>query len=268
LAATVCRADPRTKPHKRADALIALAAGQTTMLCGCGAEDCPARDAGFDIGEAAPAPIVIHLLAEAATVTAGSDAPGYLPGHGTIPAADIRTLATRAQLRPLARPQDLRAEPRYHPSVALAAFVKARDLGCRFPGCDKPAEVCDIDHTIPWSAGGPTHPSNLKLLCRLHHLTKTFWTAWHDVQQPDGTVIWTSPSGRTYTTTPGGALFFPQLAVPTEELNIVVRQRDSDEVRTAKMPTRRRSRAAERAARIRWERGLNQARMNADPPPF
>jgi hypothetical protein len=28
-----------------------------------------------------------------------------------------------------------------------------------------------------------------------------------------GTVIWTSLSGRTYTTTPTGALFFPQLAV-------------------------------------------------------
>ena len=128
--------------------------------------------------------------------------------------------------------------------MALAAFVKARDLSCRFPGCDKPAEVCDIDHTIPWSTGGPTHPSNLKLLCRGHHLTKTFWTTWHDVQQPDGTVIWTSPSGRTYTTTPGGALFFPQLGAPTEEFDTVVRQRDSGESRTEMMPTRRRSRAA------------------------
>jgi hypothetical protein len=267
LITTVCRADPRTKPQKRADALIALAAGQTAMPCGCGAPDCPARDTGCDSAQAAPAPIVIHLLAEAATITGDSDAPGFLPGHGAIPAADVRTLATRAQLRPLARPQDLRAEPQYHPSVALAAFVKARDLGCRFPGCDKPAEVCDIDHTIPWSAGGPTHPSNLKLLCRLHHLTKTFWTAWQDVQHPDATVIWTSPSGRTYTTTPGGALFFPQLAVPTESITHTFDRPDSTG-RTQRMPTRRRSRADERAARIRWERGLNQARMNADPPPF
>ena len=267
LIATVCRADPRTKPQKRADALIALSAGQTAMPCECGGQDCPARDTGCDIAAAAPAPIVIHLLAEAATITGDSDAPAYLPGHGAIPAADVRTLAARAQLRPLARPQDLRAEPRYHPSVALAAFVKARDLSCRFPGCDKPAELCDIDHTIPWSAGGPTHPSNLKLLCRLHHLTKTFWTAWHDVQQPDGTVTWTSPSGRTYTTTPGGALFFPQLAVPTESITQTFERPDSTG-RTQRMPTRRRSRADERAARIRWERGVNQARMNADPPPF
>ncbi|MBY0389167.1 MAG: hypothetical protein K2X56_13950, partial [Mycobacterium pseudokansasii] len=32
---------------------------------------------------------------------------------------------------------------------------------------------------------------------------KTFWTARKYVQLPDGTVIWTAPNGRTYTTRPG-----------------------------------------------------------------
>jgi hypothetical protein len=35
-----------------------------------------------------------------------------------------------------------------------------------------PAEACDIDHTIPYPLG-PTHPSNLKLLCRFPHLLHT-----------------------------------------------------------------------------------------------
>jgi hypothetical protein len=64
--------------------------------------------------------------------------------------------------------------------------------------------VCDIDHTIPYPAG-PTHPSNLKLLCRFHHLLKTFYAGargWADRQLPDGTVIWTAPSGQVYTTKP------------------------------------------------------------------
>lgn len=164
LAATVCRSDPRTKPQQRADALVAMSGGQSALVCGCGAADCPARDA-----EAVPGQIVIHLLAEADTVDGTSDAPGYLPGHGAIPAETVRDLAARARLRPLGAVSRLTAEPRYQPSVALADFIKARDLCCRFPGCDKPAEVCDIDHTIPWGAGGPTHPSNLKLLCRVHH---------------------------------------------------------------------------------------------------
>jgi hypothetical protein len=34
------------------------------------------------------------------------------------------------------------------------------------------------------------------------------------------------------------------------------------------MPTRQRTRAQDRAARIAWERGINEARMAADPPPF
>jgi hypothetical protein len=34
------------------------------------------------------------------------------------------------------------------------------------------------------------------------------------------------------------------------------------------MPTRKRTRAAERAARITWERGLNESWILANPPPF
>jgi hypothetical protein len=79
-------------------------------------------------------------------------------------------------------------EAGYTPSAKLAEFVRCRDLTCRAPGCDRPAESCDIDHSIPFGDGGVTHPSNLKCLCRLHHLLKTFW-GWRDKQLPDGTVI-------------------------------------------------------------------------------
>ena len=55
---------------------------------------------------------------------------------------------------------------------------------------------------------------------RCRHLLKTFWIGaggWADRQLSDGTVVWTAPSGQTYTTTPAGAEFFPQLGVPTGE---------------------------------------------------
>ena len=58
---------------------------------------------------------------------------------------------------------------------------------------------------------------------RCHHLLKTFWTGmggWADKQSPDGTVEWRSPSGHTYTTKPGGSLFFPILATRTGEAAI------------------------------------------------
>ncbi|HTH84555.1 MAG TPA: hypothetical protein VMB28_04155 [Mycobacterium sp.] len=33
-------------------------------------------------------------------------------------------------------------------------------------------------------------------------------------QHPDGTIVWTTPTGRIHTTTSAGARFFPQLAAP------------------------------------------------------
>ncbi|MGY4710251.1 DUF222 domain-containing protein [Mycolicibacterium sp. CBM1] len=260
LAASVCRDDPRTKRQRRADALAALAIGNTAMMCECGSDTCPVRADGVEPGQ-----IVIHLLAETAS------APALLPGYGTIPAETVRALAVRAKLRPIIDGKKLSAEPRYRPSTALSEFIRCRDLTCRFPGCDCPAEFADIDHTVPYPFG-PTHPSNLKLLCRVHHLLKTFHTGpkgWRDTQQPDGTVIWTSPSGRIYTTKPGGALLFPKFFTPTEKLalpdtaSLHLRPR-----RGVMMPVRRQTRTQERAARIRWERECNEAKTTADPPPF
>jgi hypothetical protein len=267
LAATVCRDDPRTTRQRRSDAVGALVAGTATMKCDCGCDQCPA----YADGDNEPGQIVIHLLAEAETVTGDRNTPALLPGYGAIPAETVRTLATRAKLRPVIGGKEVTTEPHYRPSTALAEFIRCRDLTCRFPGCDRPAATADIDHTVPYPLG-PTHPSNLKLLCRLHHLLKTFYAGpggWSDRQLPDGTVIWTSPSGHTYTTKPGGTLFFPKVFTPTAELNLPdVSTQPRGPGRGLMMPVRRRTRATERADRIRWERGLNQARAAAHPPPF
>jgi Domain of unknown function (DUF222) len=278
LAATVCPGDPRTKAQRRADALSALAARATAMACACGAPDCPADKQDATVGD-----VVVHVLADAATVSGDSAAPGYVPGFGGLSAEAVRQLATSAKLRPVVHPKDCAPEPRYRPSAALADFIRCRDLTCRFPGCDRPAEYADIDHTVPWPLG-PTHPSNLKLLCRIHHLLKTFYSGpngWRDRQEPDGTVVWTSPTGHTYATKPGGSLFFPALAVPTGELVLPTWTPPNVANRGLMMPARRRTRAADRATRINWERGINEARIAAeaareaariaacnDPPPF
>ncbi|WP_197420439.1 HNH endonuclease signature motif containing protein, partial [Mycobacterium sp. NAZ190054] len=174
-------------------------------------------------------------------------------------------------------------EPQYRPSARLAAFVRARDLFCRFPGCTVPAERCDIDHVVPWPYG-PTHASNLNCKCRSHHLAKTFGDGWRDEQLPDGTVIWTTPAGKRYTTVPGSRLFFPAWDTSTAELP-PMSQPPPDPGRTAKMPRRGRTRAAENTARIKAERDYNAAQRaleqhrapaaerpppdyGDDPPPF
>jgi hypothetical protein len=95
-------------------------------------------------------------------------APAYVIGGGILPAPLLAATLERATVREVRHPGDAPPEGRYVPSRALAEFVRCRDLTCRFPECDKPADVCDVDHTVPYPVG-PTHASNLKCLCRFHH---------------------------------------------------------------------------------------------------
>ena len=83
----------------------------------------------------------------------------------------------------------------YRPPAALATFVSARDRVCQF--CNQPAYRCDLDHRIPWATGGTTSAANLGPLCRRHHRAKDRG-AWQLDRQPDGTITWTSPTGKRY----------------------------------------------------------------------
>ncbi|ULN50996.2 HNH endonuclease [Mycolicibacterium goodii] len=192
-----------------------------------------------------------------------------------LPAYALAEIINAATVRPVFHPGDAPPQDRYTPSRALADYVRCRDLICRFPGCDKPADRCDIDHTVPYPAG-PTHASNLKCLCRFHHLLKTFWIGpggWSDRQHPDGTVVWTSPSGQQYTTVPESSRRFSiaELAQPTGQLHLPTTAALSDPaLRGLTMPTRRRTRAHNTARAIAAERKLNDDLVaeHHKPPPF
>ncbi|WNG88801.1 DUF222 domain-containing protein [Mycobacterium sp. ITM-2016-00317] len=193
--------------------------------------------------------------------------PAYIFGAGLTPTRLLAQMCEGARIRPLIHPGMSGPEPRYTPSRALAEFIRCRDLTCRFPGCDAPATLADIDHTVPYPLG-PTHASNLKALCRFHHLLKTFWTGatgWRDRQYPDGTVVWTAPTGHTYTTHPGSRLLFPALCTPTGTLwtGDPPEQVISDH-RGAMMPRRRNTRAHNRARSIEAERRRNRKQRAPD----
>jgi hypothetical protein len=294
MAHAVCDDDPRTIAQRRADALGALAAGSDTLACTCGHPDCPA--AADDDKRASG--VLIHVVAEESALDASPDphmsgerpsrpvtgdtpliealtpepepevpAPSpvkpptaLIVGGGVVPTPLLAELIRNgAKIQPVHHPGDEAPEPHYRPSAALEKFIRIRDLTCRFPNCDRPAEFCDIDHTTPYPLGA-THPSNLKCLCRKHHLLKTFWTGvdgWADQQLPDGTVIWTAPSGKTYTTHPGSRLFLPSWQIATGDLPKVAATQSVIGDRGVMMPKRRRTRAAERAFRIKTERALN-----------
>jgi hypothetical protein len=200
--------------------------------------------------------------------------PAFVIGAGVMPAPLLAAIVERATVREIVHPGDAPPEAHYRPSRALADFVRCRDLTCRWPGCDKPAYDCDVDHTVPWPVG-PTHASNIKCYCRFHHLLKTFYCGvggWRERQLPDGTVILTAPTGHTYPTKPGSVQLFPTLCQPTATLwapgeePTVPPSGD----RAVMMPRRRRTRAENLARRIEAERKLNDeyvAERNR-PPPF
>ena len=92
-------------------------------------------------------------------------------------------------------------EPGYTLSPRLRHLIAARTVYCCAPGCRRPAARCDFDHTIAYQAGGRSCECNVRPLCRRHHRCKQA-PGWA-LQQPDpGTMIWTTPAGRTYTTGP------------------------------------------------------------------
>ncbi|WP_083292231.1 HNH endonuclease signature motif containing protein [Arthrobacter sp. SW1] len=93
------------------------------------------------------------------------------------------------------------AVDRYRPSEDLKRLLTARDSRCRFPGCGIPARDLDLDHTHDAAHGGPTETGNLAGLCRRHHVLKHH-SRWAVKQTGNGTLEWTSLTGRNYTDKP------------------------------------------------------------------
>jgi hypothetical protein len=283
MAQAVCEADTRTLDQRRSDALGAIGHGADRLVCQCGRPDCDAAGAQLST-------VVVHVITHEGSLS--DDAPVQLDGEeprrpwpgepltteppsgpvdtppaalmggGMLPAPLLAAkIAGTAKIVPIVHPGNTGPQPRYIPSAVLATFIRCRDMTCRFPGCDEPAQVCDIDHTIAYPAG-PTQASNLKCLCRKHHLLKTFWE-WHDQQAPDGSIVWTSPNGERYTTRPGSQLLFPSLCRPTAA--VATRPTpDTSTNRGLAMPRRKATRAQNRTQAISDERRHNQILIQAE----
>jgi HNH endonuclease len=76
---------------------------------------------------------------------------------------------------------------------ALRRALKARDRGCRFPGCGiRHAQGHHIHH---WANGGPTRLDNLALLCRFHHRA-VHEEGYRVERDSGGTLRFSTPGGR------------------------------------------------------------------------
>ena len=164
-------------------------------------------DSEFAAATAGARPTV-HVTVPVLTLMGASEDPGFLDGYGPIDADSARRLAAVAPsfTRILTHPVSgtvLDVDRRsYRPPADLKRWLEVRDGTCRFPGCNRRAAGCEVDHTVDWQHEGRTGFDNLAHLCTLHHHLKheTSWSARH---LPDGVLEWRSPAGRTHVTHPG-----------------------------------------------------------------
>ena len=136
-----------------------------------------------------------------------SDEPAELLGAGAVSAAVVHDLLADPQVALTMR--RLLIEPAtgalldvgrqaYTLPDRLRTFIVARDRTCRFPGCQRRAARCQIDHAVAWQDGGATDAANLGALCVRHHQLKTH-AGWDIVaSDSDGGCTWLSPQGRRY----------------------------------------------------------------------
>jgi len=93
--------------------------------------------------------------------------------HEPISAGDARRLACDADLLPIvlggaSQVLDVGRTRRLFTDDLRQALV-ARDRGCVFAACDRPACACEAHHLVPWWDGGPTSLDNGALHCPYHH---------------------------------------------------------------------------------------------------
>jgi Domain of unknown function (DUF222)/HNH endonuclease len=191
--------------------LRALAAGRELAWAIPEADGGPAEPPAHDPRRASNAD-ALAAMAEACLASAAADSSGgdrhqlvvhldetraELEGGPVLAAASARRLACDAAVVAIAESggeaisvgRRTRTIP---PSIRRA--LRARDRGCRFPGCGA-HHFTDAHHIRHWADGGETSLSNLVLLCRRHHrlLHEHGFTVGDGA---DGELVFHSPDGR------------------------------------------------------------------------
>ncbi len=148
--------------------------------------------------------------------------PAEMAGHGHLPATLARHIATgpdtvlrRIITDPLSGQVVDLGRDRYRPTAGLDEYVRVRDRECRRPGCHRPAQACDLDHTVPWQFGGRTDAADLVSFCRRDHRLKDE-PGWTYHLTPDGTLTITTPTGQRHDSTPP-PLHTPRPKTPQDE---------------------------------------------------
>ncbi|WP_221584324.1 HNH endonuclease signature motif containing protein [Microbacterium sp. G2-8] len=201
------RVDTRTLSHVRADLLsdILVTASPTAHRLHAAGTEATLAELRATVQVAIP----VAQITTPDTATAAPTIDEALP----IDAESARVLAGQAsgwdRLFIAVETGDVMRTDRYQPTAAQRRMLVARDLTCRFPGCNQPARRSDVDHTVDYARGGETRVGNLGHLCRSHHMVKHH-SPWSVMQRDGGVFEWTSPTGRRYRSDPASRVMFTE----------------------------------------------------------
>ena len=153
----------------------------------------------------------IDVTVSAETLMGLDEAAGTLRGYGPIPAEAVRDLVTHGVFRCVVvdgTHGTVLGVGRstftggYTPGSRLRLLTEHAFPVCAVPGCGRAGHRCDLDHQIPYAAGGATCICNVRPLCRTHHRLKTagllvpVWTG--PPGEPGSELTWVTRTGRAY----------------------------------------------------------------------
>ncbi|MCJ1683301.1 HNH endonuclease signature motif containing protein [Rathayibacter sp. VKM Ac-2928] len=194
--------DPRTLQQLSADAAVDLLCDGD--IAGTTPDPDHQPDPTFVPGVRAE----VRLTLAASTAAGLDDAPADLDGYGPVRADVARELLrTGASFTRVLIDQDTGAVVSVGrtwrvPPAQMRLHLQLRDQTCRFPGCTRTAATAEADHTLEWRNGGETSLENLVMLCTSHHHIRHGEQWSYDRIDDDGTLEWTSPTGRRISNRP------------------------------------------------------------------
>lgn len=158
---------------------------------------------GFATSGGTPASVTITMHLD--TLIGGIDQKVAVLGTGTtLSAGQARRMACQHGLIPqvlggASLPLDRGRAARLFSTTQRQALA-GRDLGCAFPGCDRPPAWCEAHHITPYSRGGSSDLRDGVLLCARHHhlVHDDHWqirldpSTGHPQFRPPGDSVWRS----------------------------------------------------------------------------
>src|SRR5947209_5439254 len=193
--------DDRERDRRLADALVELAGHRLDM---------------GELPQRAGQRPHLQVTASVETLQGADGAPaGELEfSAGPIAGATVQRLAcdagvTRVLLGPDSAVVDV-GRSRRLPSAATRRALAARDRGCVWPGCERPASWTSAHHLQHWAQGGNTDMANLVLVCYRHHW-KVHEGGWQLVRGEDQAVLAVPPSPGYVQPVPG---YLPRACEP------------------------------------------------------